>query len=141
MMNLKELERRALLGDRKAQIKLAKEGIALSCPKCGKSCTKFETVAEACALIPGDEAYESLKGFYAVVCDTNRGGCGLFVCGSGENSEIAALIEWNERPAPPVGCCGDCANWYKGHCASSGPCAAEETDADFYCPNFEPKEG
>lgn len=133
-----ELERRALLGDRKTQIRLAKEGVALSCPKCGKSCTKFESVAEACALIPGDEAYESLKGFYAVVCDTNRGGCGLFVCGSGENSEIAALIEWNERAAPPVGCCGECAlkDTFECICSKNG-----YTDKIMeYCSFFAPKE-
>ena len=41
--------------------------------------------------------------------------------------------------APPIGSCSECAHRYKGHC-TSGPCATEETDADFYCRNFKEKE-
>lgn len=37
-----------------------------------------------------------------------------------------------------VGRCSTCENWYKGHCAS-GPCATEETEADFYCAWYGPK--
>lgn len=42
--------------------------------------------------------------------------------------------------APPNGRCGECAHWYKNHCAH-GPCATEPTDADFFCGSFEPKGG
>lgn len=42
--------------------------------------------------------------------------------------------------ALPVGRCMECGHWYKGHC-TTGPCAAEKTDEDFYCRCFKPKKG
>ena len=128
MTNLKELKRRALLGDRQAQEECAKKRVLLTCPLCkGKA----------------DEGrLTDVDGYYwwpAIYCAR----CGLRLIGSELWEEVTEemRLKWNTRPAPPVGRCGDCANWYKKHCTSSGPCAAEETDADFYCPNFEPKEG
>lgn len=119
-----ELERRALLGDRKAQEECTQQGILLPCWKCGGE-------AEV------NELHTGGKPIYAAACKKHH--CGAY--GAGSASVPKAIEFWNTRHATPVGRCGDCANWYKGHCASSGPCAAEETDADFYCPNFEPKEG
>lgn len=113
MTNLKELKRSAPLGDRKAQEECTRCGIALPCPCCGE---KVE------AIMNGQCVYHV------------RASCLI-------DSRFTPLSVWNTRPAPPVGRCGDCAHWYKEHCTSSGPCAAEETDAEFYCPNFEPKEG
>ena len=128
MTNLKKLKRRALLGDRKAQEECTRQGILLPCPMCkGKA----------------DEGRQTdVDGYYwwpTIYC----GCCGLHLTGVElwEEATEEMRSKWNTRPAPQVGRCGDCANWYKGHCASYGPCAAEETDADFYCPNFEPKEG
>lgn len=124
MTNLKELKRSALLGDRKAQEECTRQGILLPCWKCGGE-------AEV------NELHTGGKPLYALACQKHY--CGAYGAGSGS---IQKAIEfWNTRPAPPVGRCGDCAHWYKEHCTSSGPCAAEETDAEFYCPNFEPKEG
>lgn len=61
---------------------------------------------------------------------------------AGMNVEQAykyAEAEWNTRPAPPIGRCGERKHWYKKHCAH-GACATEPTKSSFYCGNFEPKE-
>ena len=34
--------------------------------------------------------------------------------------------------------CKNCFWWYKGHC-TTGVCAAEETEPDFFCKNFKQK--
>ena len=110
------LEHRALLGDRRAQEECTRQGILLPCPFCGNKHIRI-----------------SNWGMWRCWCPE--------CLGKSEDSlrECDAVKHWNTRPAPPVGRCGDCANWYKGHCTSGT--VAEETDADFYCPNFEPKEG
>lgn len=108
-----ELERRALLGDRQAQEECTRQGIVLACPMCGKK--------EVLTLHSNGNVYHN----YTIECAFN----GRFV----------RIKDWNTRPAPPIGRCKDCANWYKGHC-THGQCAAEPTDKDFFCGNFEPKE-
>ncbi len=35
--------------------------------------------------------------------------------------------------------CKNCFWWYKGYC-TTGVCAAEETEPDFFCKNFKQKE-
>lgn len=109
-----DLERRALLGDRQAQEECTRRGIALPCPICGKK--------EVLALHSNGKIYHN----YTIECVFN----GRFV----------KLKDWNTRPAPPIGRCGECKHWYKQHCAH-GPCATEPTDADFSCGGFEPKGG
>lgn len=118
-----ELERCALLGDRQAQEECTRRGIMLPCWKCGGK-------AEV------NELHTGGKPIYAVACKKHY--CGAY--GAGSASVPKAIAFWNTRPAPPIGRCEDCANWYKQHCAS-GPCATEPTDADFFCGNFEPKGG
>lgn len=135
-MRLSDIERRALLGDQQAQIHLAKAGIALPCPKCGKSCVSFETIAKACALDPKSSAYQILSKYYAAVCDGYKGGCGLFICAVEENSKESALIEWNERPAPPVGRCKECTAYVDHKCTNVG----YYTPENGYCNDFEPRE-
>ena len=111
-----ELERRALLGDKQAQKECTRQGIVLPCPFCGSEKSK---VRHAC----GDYFVECLK------CH----------CTSSLTSTKETVIkDWNTRPSPPIGSCSECARRYKGHCVF-GPCAAEETDADFYCGNFKEK--
>ena len=109
---------------RKAQEECTRQGILLPCPMCkGKA----------------DEGRQTdVDGYYwwpTIYC----GCCGLHLTGVElwEEATEEMRSKWNTRPAPQVGRCGDCANWYKGHCTSGT--VAEETDADFYCPNFEPK--
>lgn len=135
MMNLKELKRRALMGDRKAQEECTRQGILLPCPFCGGRAEKDHILRK----IFFDSDEHPSDGHYTY-CTGIR--CPFFGSYSRYyRTEQEAILAWNTRPDPPVGRCGECAHWYKGHCTSSGPCAAEETDADFYCPNFEPKEG
>ena len=113
---MNEFERRALLGDKQAQEECTRQGIVQACPFCGRS---EETVFKF--------AHSNL---YA---HKRTGKCAL------DGMIICNLAEWNTRQAPPIGSCSECAHRYKGHCAS-GPCAAEETEPDFFCKNFKQKE-
>ena len=123
-----ELERRALMGDKQAQQECTERGIVLPCPYCG--CDERDMIS----LSVGHEQY-------SYSCDA----CGCDGPIAYESDECdypkyEALELWNTRPAPPIGRCGECEHWYKEHCAS-GPCAAEETDVDFYCRDFKQKGG
>lgn len=150
------LERRALLGDRQAQEECTRRGIVLACPFCGGNSEihEAEAIAEYAkkkgdvpsgARILRKIVYPSRSECYIFRRKTFVPRCCKTSCVGRTSRQYKtieeALAKWNARPAHPVGRCRDCAHWYKGHCASPGPCAAEETDADFYCPNFEPKEG
>ena len=118
-----EIERRALLGDAEAQRECTEKGIVLGCWRCGGD-------AEVkCVSTVG-------RPLYAVSCKKHY--CGAYGCA--HRTEKEAISYWNTRPAPPIGRCGECAHWYKQHCAH-GPCATEPTDADFFCGSFEPKGG
>lgn len=110
------LERRALLGDRQAQEECTEKGIMLPCPFCNGKVF--------CALP---------SGFFCTEC-------GLKFCFPAGFTPEKCFEKYNTRPAPPIGRCGECAHWYKKHCAH-GPCATEPTDADFFCGSFEPKGG
>lgn len=112
-----DLERRALLGDKEAQKECTRQGILLPC-NCGGKAVRLKPTA-----------YHS----YRVACEVCRMNTG------GYKTQEDADAAWNNRPAPPIGRCGECANWYKYHCAH-GPCAAEPTDSLFYWADFEPKE-
>lgn len=117
-----DLERRALLGDSDAQNECTEKGIVLPCPFCGAEKAK---VRYACA----DYFVECLK------CH----------CTSSVTSTKETVIkDWNTRPAPPIGRCGECV--YSRNVKPNGKgfniCPAsgmEITDTDF-CSYFEPKE-
>ena len=123
-MTDKELIRRALMGDKQVQRACAEKGIALPCPFCGG-----EAIIE----------YDSVAPFeYDVVC----GDCGV-VRGISEDKKVV-LREWNTRPAPPIGRCGEC-EWYEcgkewyPHCNHPDGLANSVRATDFCC-CFEPKE-
>lgn len=113
---MNEFERRALLGDKQAQEECTRQGIVQACPFCGRS---EETVFKL--------AHSNL---YA---HKRTGKCAL------DGMIIYNLADWNTRPAPPIGQCGECKHWYEKHCAH-GTCATEPTKSSFYCGDFEPKE-
>ena len=115
-----ELERRAMLGDKQAQKECTEKGIVLPCAH-GSECRIFRIEVD------GKTAYRAIS----MHCCCFQGPARL--------TEKDALSDWNTRQAPPIGRCGECAHWYKQHCAT-GPCAAEKTDADFYCSNFKLRE-
>lgn len=116
------LERRALLGDPQAQEECTRRGIVLGCPRCGKggASTKY---------VMGDYWYEcphchSASGFHS--------------------SAEVALADWNTRPAPPIGRCGECAKSPDIGTKTKGMrwCRnfRKEVKADDSCSYFEPKE-
>ena len=123
-----ELERRALLGDKDAQRECTEKGIVLACPFCGE--TKDIIVRKVSGYF-GNSAYqETYKYLQCRNC---------FAKTSYSKTQRCAIMEWNTRPAPPIGRCGECKHWYKKHCAH-GTCATEPTKSSFYCGDFEPKE-
>ena len=114
-----ELERRALLGDKQAQYKCTKNGIVLPCPFCGGA-----------AMIE----YDTVSPFeYNVFC----GDCGVML-GISEDKRVA-ISEWNTRPAPPIGRCGECEFHDTFDCPTSKTGYTEK--AMKYCSWFEPKGG
>ena len=128
-MTDKELIRRALLGSREAQQECTEKGIVLPCPFCGG-----EAIIE----------YDSVAPFeYDVVC----GDCGV-VRGISEDKKVV-LREWNTRPAPPVGKCGEC-KFCEGmsknqalHCTLNGfgiEYGLIFITPESFCSYFEPKE-
>lgn len=121
----KELIRRALMGDQEAQKECTEKGIALPCPFCN---------GEA-HLIRKDDCY-------SVVC---KDGTCIASDIKPEYAEImVALFDWNTRPAPPVGRCGEC-KWYEcgkewyPYCNHPDGLANSVRTTDFCC-CFEPKE-
>ena len=122
-MTDKELIRRALTGDQEAQKKCTEKGIVLPCPFC-----KGEAIVEYDAIVPFE---------YDVVC----GDCGV-MRGISEDKKIA-LKEWNTRPAPPIGRCGECALWKEEkECPGSFCCTITgmERESNDFCSEFEPRE-
>lgn len=119
------LERRALLGDKRAQEEATRKGILLPCPFCGGSAE-----IEYSCLVPFE---------YSAFCVD----CGIMPPTSG-NKQVAISV-WNTRPAPPIGRCKDCANTTPGEdvlnhkdvivCTVYG----HRVEEDGLCREFEPK--
>ena len=114
-----ELERKALLGDQAAQRECTEKGIVLPCPCCG------------C----GAKLYTSYDGMYIVQCA--KCGCGTLH----KHDSESVIVDWNRRPAPPIGRCDDCNHRYENEnneyeCEIHNICP----DDNFYCKDFEPKE-
>ena len=114
-----ELERRALLGDRQAQEKCTRQGIALSCPICHEPVkVSVSNMLYACAHCHITVSFNSL-------------------CVKPEDT----LRIWNTRPAPPIGRCDKCINatpsqYFGQDCywCDVNECNME---ADDYCSYFE----
>ena len=125
---MNDLERRALLGDTKAQRECTEKGIVLICP-----CCKNES-----ELLVGEGAFdgETPRQLYYIRCKSCFLKSGLYT------SVIAALDKWNTRPDPPIGRCGECAN-----ACNPGDnimtCGIFERDMmpDDFCSQFVPKCG
>ena len=89
-MTEKELIRRAIMGDKKAQKECTAKGIMLPCPFCGGKATMQQDIT-------GRESYH-------VVCSNVKDMCNLIAgLPMWSESEEDALKVWNTRPAPPVG--------------------------------------
>lgn len=118
-----ELERRALLGDRKAQEECTRHGILLPCPFCGNKHIRI-----------------SNWGMWRCWCPE--------CLGKSEDSlrECDAVKHWNTRQAPPVGRCRECEWWDKNThecwCAADVEISYHKyTEPDYFCGDFAPKEG
>lgn len=117
-MTDKELIRRALLGDERAQQECTRREIVLPCPKCGKGKIIFWD--------------KKMKWYSCWDCGMKSGP---------KKSLGEALRDWNTRPAPPVGRCKDCFQYHSegpgvGYCSLDDQ-RREETN---FCSEFEPKE-
>lgn len=118
-MTDKELIRRALLGDERAQQECTRREIVLPCPKCGKGKIIFWD--------------KKMKWYSCWDCGMKSGPKKSF----GE-----ALRDWNTRPAPPVGRCKDCL-WYlpiSKRCKYSLGGLWGEVNELSFCSCFNPKE-
>ena len=133
MSDEKELIRRALMGEKQAQEECTEKGVLLPCPFCGGK-------------IKIDE-YD----FYMFCCDR----CGTGVTFAKEMDDGTAeectkeesIKNWNTRPAPPVGRCGECKCWRRNG-SDWGSCSkwyTEDNEQAFmlesdFCSSFEPRE-
>ena len=117
---MKNLERRALLGDKEAQAECTRRGVVLACPFCGQ---KKVRILPVCG-----------QGF--IECPKCH--CTTALVDSVET----AIKHWNTRHAPPIGRCGECAN-----ACNPGDnimtCGIFERDMmpDDFCSQFVPKGG
>lgn len=124
-----ELERRALLGDRQAQEECSRQGVLLPCPFCGN--TNIRT---------------SNWGMWRCWCPK---------CGAKSDDclrERDAIRQWNVRPAPPIGRCGECKHSTNPAALTMiygepgtltchhGPCNRRNVNENDFCSYFEPKE-
>lgn len=141
------LELRALLGNQQAQEECTRKGIVLPCMCCGgKSELRHSSIST--------DFSEIIDTFF-VIC--KKCGCkpfefsdmNLFFTKKGvekaEQLKIKAISAWNNRPAPPIGRCRECAYKEKATVNAKGylicPASGMEiTDTDF-CSYFKSKGG
>lgn len=130
-----ELERRALLGDQKAQEECTEKGIVLPCWRCGGESEM-------------QELHTGGKPIYAVTCKKTY--CGAYGCAY--STQQKAIEYWNTRPTPPVGRCGECKHAYINFFSASSGTAlcrlwTNKTEGiqmvmqqNDFCSYFEPRE-
>ena len=126
MSDEKELIRRALMGEKQAQEECTEKGIVLPCPICGG-----EIKIKQC----------DWDMFYPY-CN----GC-KFTFNFLFDSKKDAIEVVNDRPAPPIGRCGECKCWRRNG-SDWGRCSKWYTEdkvqafmlEDDFCSNFKPRE-
>ena len=138
---LKELIRRALLGNQEAQKACTEKGIKIPCPTCGKSdCIEITDCYTAHG--GGCECQDYKKDYFKCVCNYLNGGCGTSIGVSKTKEE--ALEKWNTRPAPPIGRCGKCETKKRAIVNANGflicPVSGMEIIDNDFCSYFEPEE-
>lgn len=117
-----ELERRALLGDKRAQEEATRQGIALPCVH-GAECRVFDMKVDS-------------KTAYRVISMN----CCCCFQGPMYFAEKEALSHWNTRPAPPIGKCLECENACDiGNDILRCDIFDRDMVPDDYCSCFEPK--
>lgn len=130
-----ELERRALLGDKTAQEECTEKGIVLPFPFCGSKAER------------GVNKRDSRKrfGVYHTIATIQCKICTAKVTMAGTSIESAyknAERHWNDRAAPPIGHCIDCANVCEvGDNLVTCDIFERDMMPDDFCSQFEAKEG
>lgn len=147
MIDDKELIRRALLGDQDAQTECTEKGIALPCPKCFSDGVKIKgdghDIYDPDTLGYIDSIPDSIL---YVTCDNCNLCSNCITVEDGEEREDAEkrlIAEWNTRPAPPIGKCGECALWKEEkECPGAFCCTITgmERESNDFCSEVEPKE-
>lgn len=129
-MTMTSLERSALLGDKQAQKECTSRGIVLACPFCG-----------------GSDGKTLFKFVHSDLYAHKRTGrCAL------DGMIIHNVADWNRRPAPPIGRCGECKHSTNPAALTMiygepetltchhGPCNRRNVNKNDFCSYFEPKE-
>ena len=119
-----ELIRRALMGSREAQQECTEKRIVLPCPFCGSDSKVFADID-----LFGARCVDS-------TCIGHDMRAEYYV-------RDRAIEDWNTRPAPPVGRCGECALWKEEkECLGAFCCTITgiERESNDFCSYFEPKE-
>ena len=124
-MTDKELIRRALLGNKQAQEKLANKFIPLHCAFCQSDGSNIKVQYD--------------KGVAWTECQV-CGACGPIVEADDEyTGEKAAIYAHNTRPAPPIGRCGICSR-QKPRGGSLFCFVNGIVHSDDFCSYFSPRE-
>ena len=130
------LVRKALLGDREAQRECTEKGIVLPCPFCGSDGSKIKLNFDFAT---------STAWTKCQVCGVTYA---IHTFGIEEEKDFYLINDWNTRPAPPIGRCGEC-EFYTvlGHCKvhsqepdQYGSGSYVEMSPNDYCSYFKPKE-
>lgn len=135
-----KLTRRALMGDREAQIQCTENGIVLPCPKCFKDSAKIIGDLEDFKYpITIDELQSTKNTRIAVACME----CGIvsttYELGEDKKDALIKLVvDWNTRPVPAIVRCDQCMYYDKAEYW----CNANEIylNPDDFCSYFDPKE-
>lgn len=155
-MTEKELIRRAMLGDSEAQKQCTEKRIVLPCPKCFSDGVKIEgdgrDIYDPDTLGYLDSVPDSIL---YVTCDSCNLCSNCITVEDGEEREDAEkklIAEWNTRPTPPVGRCGECKHAYINFFSASSGTAlcrlwTNKTEGiqmvmqqNDFCSYFEPRE-
>lgn len=148
-MTEKELIRSALMGDEQAQEECTEKGIALPCPKCLSDDVKIEgdghDIYDPDTLGYLDSIPDSML---YITCDNCNLCSDAVVVGDEEEREDAEkrlIADWNTRPAPPIGKCGECKYFTQvigcvGYCGIEYPERISSVEDDDFCSYFESRE-
>ena len=122
VLEMTDLERRAMLGDRQAQDECTRKGIVLACPYCGGKAKK-----------------SLVLGRFGIACTE----CPVCIVPSPYGEPFGENLKyWNTRPAPPIGRCWECV--YSTEPDENGMLFCENLSVgmkrDDFCSDFDPKE-
>lgn len=147
-----ELERRAMLGDKDAQLECTEKGIVLPCPVCGNMAyTRNSGIDKSRGYINSGDyctdwvvecsycGYKTSKYSTELLFDRASGELSV----KGKDGRISAIEKWNTRPAAPIGRCWECKEYDTENCSDGcGWCQVWDIGRfdDGFCDKFKSKE-